>query len=202
MPQHFYRISSVLLSEGKAVPLPYSASNACCKDELHLALTITFPLSSFLPGAPEFFIRCHSGLSTSIRCASSLHPAVNVNTWRNCIFFYYCWDPDDFPHVSWITVCANPAHVRMVLWLFLLHYWFVLYKYTFKDYHLWLIINPSEYSERLLEKDAFKRISRPMWLSLPQSDSVFETKLNLWPAGQRNYWPSSVSQISFSVCPK
>lgn len=87
MPQHFCRISSVLQSEGKAVPLPYSASNARCKDELHLALTITFPLSSFLPGAPEFFIRCHSGLSTSIRCASSLHPAVNVNTWRNCIFF-------------------------------------------------------------------------------------------------------------------
>lgn len=84
-----------------------------------------------------------------------------------------------------------------LFWLFLLHYWFVLYKYTFKDSHIWLIINPSEYGERLLEKYAFKRISRSIWLSLLHIDSVFETKLNLWPAGQRNYWPSSVFQISF-----
>lgn len=202
MPQHFCRISSVLLSEGKAVPLPYSASNARCKDELHLALTITFPLSSFLPGAPEFFIRCHSGLSTSIRCASSLHPAMNVNTWRNCIFFTTAEILMISPMFLGLPSVQTLHMWEWLLWLFLLHYWFVLHKYTFKDYHLWLIINPYEYSERLLEKDAFKRISRPMWLSLPQSDSVFETKLNLWPAGQRNYWPSSVSQISFSVCPK
>lgn len=48
-------------------------------------------------------------------CVSSLHLAVNANTWRNYIFFNTTeiLIISSMEIISWITVCANPVHVRM-----------------------------------------------------------------------------------------
>lgn len=126
--------------------LPYSASNACFKGKLHLVLAISFPLNRLPHVIPQtmLFIRCRSGLSTSI-CGweSSAHLAARAEHREEMLLLFSFFNTTEI--LTIIHLCKPCTYENgFSEYLFPLYYWF----FTLKVHHLWLIINPSEYSER------------------------------------------------------